>query len=1624
MYFKGKRLVALVLSICMVLSTGFSSVFTGTFYATETFAVYDLKVNGIENPVAIDPGIPLFSWKINASGRGFNQTAYQIIVKDLFTEGVVWDSGKVLSDKSSNVEYSGNNLASDSGYSWQVKVWNNDDIESEFSQVATFRIGLAKADWTAKYIWDGTINQNDFAYFRKDFVIEKPVKQAIVYTTAHNDYQLYLNGEWVGAGPARSDPYTYGQYCAYDVTNLLEIGQNAFAALAHWHGVWSNSGVNASPAYILEARIIYEDGTKDTVITDSSWKTAAKTPYTEENPIYFGHYGGVNNRPSIKYNANNEIDSWNTIGFDASGWQGSAEVNRDNYNMYAQLVSEQKEMDFLSPLSINKSGDNWIVDFGKCISGWPKLNIRNNTNGDIIKVQYWEVEKGWGDAGYDTYICKGGEEVFYAPFVRHTSFRLLEISGYRGTLSADDIRGIVSYSYVDKTGEFSCSDERLNKVYEMSERSGRQNIQQGIISVDANREQSPWTADSWNIGIGALYNHDSTMLIDKIIKDYAGEQLRSGNFLTCSPARDYNSEMIEWSLYWPMLLWEQYLFSGDEQLLRDYYPNLERFINYLVSYKSPGSGLYDPPGWRASDYAGGSIQNGGDNIATNSQIYMVLNIAANIADKLNNPNAQKYKKSAGDLYRAINVNLLVDGQKYKTTSGSGQFHPLGTAWALRSGVVPPAFKARVTKWLAQQKKPYNIGGYGGDALYSGLYAAELGRIAAKDFERYDNMLNTNNTNWESFGELSIDNMGNHAWTAYPSYLLQKYVGGIQPTGGGFSTFDIKPVIGGLDYANATVPTIKGDITVNWKKIDKENFEMEVSIPANTTANIYLPDNDMSEVSVVESGSVIFSNGQFSPCDGITSGKISGNYVVFSVGSGAYSFKITGVPKNTPEIGDVTEPPVLEDGGIILDDDKAVYLGNWVFNGNSNEEDRYGSGFRYAATWTGESPNATATYSITAEYDGIYDFYGWWCVHSNRATNAPFTISNGQISETARINQEINGGKWMLLGSLEVKKGMTLSIMIGNNADQYVISDAVKFVPRALSEIIIDDDAAQYTGGWIRETASNINDRYGDAFHYSPWTNGNEPTATATYTFTAPYSQTYGIYAWWGVHPNRATNTPYTITTDTDSDTYRVNQEENGGQWNLIGTCEVVKDEIIKVVIGNNANEYVIADAIRLAPYTKPVEEDKLSALQELQMFVFSMNNTNTANCTKPSVVDAFLKALAYAEALCNSLDAPDEEILDAHQALLAAYDDVNLYQKINLALNKNVTASESVNVSGYWGPGFLTDGYIAPNNSGKIGYTTNDYKSKILVNPIQITIDLGSIKEFNTVALTPRMGSISWNGQVANFPLDFKLQVSADGIEYSTVYSVTNQQSPGFKALEIVFNKTEARYIRLYVTKLGEYAADEQIQGNPTPYRLQLSEIEVFNLEYDVSDIQLLTDSKIIEGYGANIPLSISSDNILGKELQLSLINDSGTYCEQTITATDNSFSFLYKLDKAPSAGNYAIIAKTTDGSFSGKCNLTIHHQNPDTLRPVLIKNESGNLRIRFANPISCKQGNNFNGLVKLGSYISNDTTIINGTDFSFVDVNDIAFDSIELNQNVVIQNVKFEDVFPSYSFTFTLDSK
>ncbi|MGH7980807.1 MAG: hypothetical protein ACREE6_15625 [Limisphaerales bacterium] len=171
-----------------------------------------LLVNGVSEPLAIDQDTTRFTWMSKDDSRGERQTAYQILIASnpeclAIGKADWWDSGKVTSDQSASVEYGGKSLTTASRFWWKVRVWDQTGKASAYSAPAFFDTGLNQNEWMARYVWDGTTNQNNFAYFRKTFVITHKPYLAKVYVAAHNDYLLYCNGQLLGRGPARCDPY-------------------------------------------------------------------------------------------------------------------------------------------------------------------------------------------------------------------------------------------------------------------------------------------------------------------------------------------------------------------------------------------------------------------------------------------------------------------------------------------------------------------------------------------------------------------------------------------------------------------------------------------------------------------------------------------------------------------------------------------------------------------------------------------------------------------------------------------------------------------------------------------------------------------------------------------------------------------------------------------------------------------------------------------------------------------------------------------------------------------------------------------------------------------------------------------------------------------------------------------------------------------------------------------------------------------------------------------------------------------------------------------------------------------------------------------------------------------------
>jgi hypothetical protein len=303
-----------------------------------------------------------------------------------------------------------------------------------------------------------------------------------------------------------------------------------------------------------------------------------------------------------------------------------------------------------------------------------------------------------------------------------------------------------------------------------------------------------------------------------------------------------------------------------------------------------------------------------------------------------------------------------------------------------------------------------------------------------------------------------------------------------------------------------------------------------------------------------------------------------NYVVLSdnadgiVAADALKFE-SGSPPAPP-----TAPyPIVDDAN-----STTTFLGNWPLW--SGQPDEYQGGFHYTLKGTGAD---TATFVTTIPSDGDYNVYAWWTAYSNRATNAPYTIyyNGGGQSETVRVNQQANGGQWVYLGNYYFTAGTDNYVVVSDNADGIVVADAVKFepgdppAPPTPPYPIVDDLAATtaFSGNW--SIWSGQPDEYQGGFHYTLKGTGAD---TATFVTTIPSDGNYNVYAWWTAYSNRATNAPYTIYYNGggQSETVRVNQQANGGQWNLLGTYYLTTGTDNYVLISDDADGVVVADAVR------------------------------------------------------------------------------------------------------------------------------------------------------------------------------------------------------------------------------------------------------------------------------------------------------------------------------------------------------------------------------------------------------------------------------------------------------------
>ena len=889
-------------------------------------SVMNLRCEMLVNPLGIDIKEPRFSWQLNSDQRNVQQTAYQIIVsssKEKLSndDGDVWNSGKQNSSQSIHAVYAGKSLQTGTKYFWKVKV-STSKGEASSNETAFFSMGLlTTADWKAKWIgydkassWDSMTQWSRLSarYLRKEFQSPSVVKRATVYISGLGLYELYINGKKIGEQVLAPNPTDYRKsffYNTHDVTGQIENGNNAIATVLG-NGRFFTMRQNYKtqkhntfgyPKLLLQLEIEYADGSKKIIVSDETWKLNVDGPIRTNN-----EYDGE------EYDARKEFPEWNNVGFNDSRWIKPEIVAAPPGNITAQMSEPMKVMQLIKPVSIRKLGNGkYILDMGQNFAGWLQLKVQGKP-GQKVQLRFAESLKADGeiftanlrDAKVtDVYTLKGvGIEAWQPSFVYH-GFRYVEITGFPGIPTVNDFEGKLIYDALETTGSFSTSNSVINSIYKNAWWGIASNYKGMPVDCPQRNERQPWLGDRVIGAMGESYLFDNAKLYAKWIDDIQQSQTEEGSIPDVAPAFwNYYSDDVTWPAAFITISNNLYNQFGDIRPIQKNYASMKKWMlymqgkymkDYIVTRDKYGDWCVPPEDLKLIHAKDSSRLTDGKLIAT-AYYFKLLSYMQRFAKLTGNDvDSKEYEFLAENMKKAFH-NKFYNPQQYGYSNNTITANLL----PLYFGICPDSLKEKVFaniyhKIRVESKDHISTGLIGTQYLMRGLTEYDNTNLAFKlaantTYPSYGYMVaNGATTIWELWNGNTADpgmNSQNHVMML-GDLLIWYYenLAGIRTdkTSVGFKKIIMKPSLpDDLHFVNASYKSMHGLIKSDWNKNDK-SFEWTVSIPANTSATVYIPARSLNDV--LESGK------ELAKAEGVQSVKWENGSAIVQIGSGQYTF---------------------------------------------------------------------------------------------------------------------------------------------------------------------------------------------------------------------------------------------------------------------------------------------------------------------------------------------------------------------------------------------------------------------------------------------------------------------------------------------------------------------------------------------------------------------------------------------------------------------------------------------------------------------------------------------------------------------------------------------------------------
>ncbi len=709
------------------------------------------------------------------------------------------------------------------------------------------------------------------AYMRRAFPVSKNVQGARLYVTALGSYRMYLNGKRVGSDALTPEFTEYRKrvlYQTYDVGSLISNGKNVISAVLGdgWYGsplTWAGSHFFTAPDRLeAQLEVAYSDGTHETISTDGSWKAAA-SPIVESQI-----YGGET------YDARLELEGWNTAGFEDLSWASAVVAAAPSIAISSQMTAPVSDVATIEPKNVTAlPNGTYIFDMGQNMVGWATLKVKGPA-GAKVRMRFAEILNPDGSIytknlrnadATDVYILRGGGEETFAPHFTFHGFRYVEVTGYPGTPTLDAIRGnVLSSVSGDPVAKLTTSSELVNHMWSIGIWGQRGNFLSIPTDCPQRDERLGWMGDAgvfWRTG---SYNFDIAAFSQKFVQDIVDAQTRQGAYSNVSPnTLPFDGGETEGTDAWSdgmvgapgwgdagvIIPWTTWLQYGNTAVIEQNWDSMQRWMEFIQS-RNPDFLRKKGVGPNFADWLAPDEHTDKDLLAT-AYWALIAHMMSEMAHAVGkDADAKRYDEVVQNIRGAFQKAYIKDTGEVGTGTQTSYVVALYTKMA--PPALEPALVERLVKDIETRDWHLSTGFLGTPFLLFTL--ADHGRadvayrlLLNDTYPSWGYMLSKGATTWwerwnGDTGDPSMNSYNHYAFGSVVAWVY-RYAAGIDttPDSPGFKEIVIHPHLDSrMTSARAEYESVYGKIVSDWAGNPMGPFELKVTVPANTSAKVFLP----------------------------------------------------------------------------------------------------------------------------------------------------------------------------------------------------------------------------------------------------------------------------------------------------------------------------------------------------------------------------------------------------------------------------------------------------------------------------------------------------------------------------------------------------------------------------------------------------------------------------------------------------------------------------------------------------------------------------------------------------------------------------------------------------------------